>query len=142
MSDIEDKVYYHLKLITLSSTDTSNNIVIIVTELVKFIDNFRIEGDNKKKIIISVIKKFLSEENNSKYLPFDVCNHWEEYQTENGVTYWWNNVTDRSSWVKPEYQNVNIDYIINTVCSKLIDILISVDKRKIIIKKKSFCYVS
>jgi hypothetical protein len=132
-SVIEEKIQYHLELIT-SSTD---NIIFIITKLVKFIDNFPIEGINKKNIIISVIKKFLSDENNSKYLQ---DNQWEKHQSDDGQTYWWNNITDVSTWTKP---NSNVDYIINTICSPLIDILISVDKRKIVLKKNpSCCFVS
>jgi hypothetical protein len=36
----------------------------------------------------------------------------------------------------------NIDYIIDNICPNLIDILVSVDKRKVVIKKKSKCLVS
>ena len=127
MSDIEYKIQYHLKLIT-TYTDV-NNIIDITTKLVKFIDNFPIEGSNKKNIIISVIKKFLSEKND---------NQWEEHQSDDDRTYWWNNISDISTWTKP-----NIDYIIDTICSPLIDILISVDKRKIVLtKNKSCCFVS
>ena len=130
-SEIENKVQYHLKLITSSTDIDTNNIIIIVTKLVKFIDNFTIEGIIKKKIIISTITKFLSEQNN---------NQWEEHQNENGITYWWNKITDDSSWTKPIS---NIDYIINTICPSLIDILISVDKREITLRKKpSCCFVS
>ena len=98
-SDIEEKIFYHLKLITLSSMDISTNIVFIVTELMKFIDNYAIKGSEKKSIILSTIKKFLDDEN---------------------------------------YPNT--DYIVNTVCPELIDILISIDKRKIMIKKKVTCF--
>ena len=98
-SDIEDKIFYHLKLITLSSMDVSTNIVFIVTELMKFIDNYAIKGSQKKSIILSTIKKFLDDENYN-----------------------------------------NTDYIVNTVCPELIDILISIDKRKIMIKKKASCF--
>ena len=99
---MEKKLYYHLKLITLSSLDITSNIIFIVTELMKFIDNFNLSGIDKKNIIISTIKKFLSDENYS-----------------------------------------NTDYITNNICPELIDILISVDKRKIIIKKKpSCCFLS
>ena len=93
----------------------------------------------KKKIIISVIKKFLSDENNSKYLP---DNEWEEHQSDDGRTYWWNKITDDSSWTKPIVQSSNIDYIINTICSSIIDILISVDKRKIVLRRPPSCFVS
>jgi hypothetical protein len=62
----------------------------------------------------------------------------EEHQTEDGRTYWWNKITDDSTWSNP-----NVDYIIDTICSPLIDILISVDKRKIVLRKKpSCCFVS
>ena len=94
-SDIEVKLQYHLKLIT-SSTD---NIILIITNLVKFIDNFEIDGNTKKNIVIFIINKFLSD-------------------------------------------NTQKDYIINIICPSLIDILISVDKRKIILRKKPSCFVT
>ena len=126
-SDIEDKIQYHLKLIA----SETNNIILIITKLVKFIDNFAIEGAIKKTIVISAIKKFLSDENN----------HWEEHQSDDGRTYWWNKITDDSTWINPNIADV--DYVINTICPSLIDILISVDKRKIILRKKpSCCFVS
>jgi hypothetical protein len=100
-NDIEDKILYHLKLITLSSMDISTNIIFIVTELMKFIDNYNLKGIEKKNIIISTIKKFLEDEN---------------------------------------YPNK--DYITNTICPELIDILISIDKRKIIIRKNISCLSS
>lgn len=126
-SDIEDKIQYHLKLIA----SETNNIILIITKLVKFIDNFAIEGTIKKTIVISAIKKFLSDENNQ----------WEEHQSDDGRTYWWNKITDISTWMNPNIADV--DYVINTICPSLIDILISVDKRKIILRKKpSCCFVS
>ena len=41
-----------------------------------------------------------------------------------------------------EQKYENIEYIIHTVCPELIDILISVDKRKIMIKKRISCLSS
>ena len=98
---IEQKLYYHLKLITFTMTNLLNNIVYIITELMKFIDNYKIKGDDKKNMIISVLKQFLIDEN---------------------------------------YKQENILYIIDVIVPELIDILISVDKRRIIIKKKMSCF--
>ena len=100
-NDIEDKILYHLKLITLSTMDISTNIILIVTELMKFIDNYNLKGIEKKNIILSTIGKFLEDEN---------------------------------------YPNK--DYIINTICPELIDILVSVDKRKIMIRRNVSCLSS
>ena len=98
LTEIEDKIYYHLKLITLSSMDISSNIIFIITELMKFIDNYHIKGQDKKKVIVMTIKRYLEDENYP-----------------------------------------NIDYIVNTICPELIDILVNVDKRKITIKKRISC---
>ena len=100
-NEIEDKILYHLKLITLSTMDISTNIILIVTELMKFIDNYNLKGIEKKNIILSTIGKFLEDEN---------------------------------------YPNK--DYIINTICPELIDILVSVDKRKIMIRRNVSCLSS
>ena len=45
-------------------------------------------------------------------------------------------------YVYNDYRFLPIDYIINNICPDLIDILVSVDKRKVVIKKKSKCLVS
>ena len=99
---ISNKLFYHLKLLlSVDSINLSTNIIFIVTELMKFIDNFDLIGKDKKSIIINTIHKYLHDEN-----------------TEH-----------------------NIDYIINTICPELIDILISIDKRKIKIKQKMNCFI-
>lgn len=97
--DIEEKVYYHLKLIS-TDTDIKNNITFIITQLVKFVDNFTLPGFRKKELVISSIHKVLLEQKVDK-------------QT--------------------------IDYMINNLCPEMIDMLISVDKRKTSIKKKTIC---
>ena len=78
--------------------DISSNIIFIITELMKFIDNYHIKGQDKKKVIVMTIKRYLEDENYP-----------------------------------------NIDYIVNTICPELIDILVNVDKRKITIKKRISC---
>ena len=68
----------------------------------KFVENFNLEGVDKKSLIIQSIKKFLIYENMSSN---------------------------------------EIDIILNKVCPELIDILLLVDKRKIIIRKKLNCFI-
>lgn len=97
--DIEEKVYYHLKLIS-TDTDIKNNITFIIAQLVKFVDNFKIPGFRKKELVISSIHRVLDEQKVDKE---------------------------------------NIDYMINNLCPEMIDMLISVDRRKTSIKKKSIC---
>jgi hypothetical protein len=53
-SDIENKIQYHLKLIT----SETNNIIFIITKLVKFIDNFVIEGNIKKVLLFLQLRIF------------------------------------------------------------------------------------
>ena len=98
IEDIEEKLYCHLKLISTTGKDIKNNITFIITQLIKFIENFNIPGVKKKALIISTIHKFLIEQN-----------------------------VDQES----------INYIIDNLCPEMIEMLISVDKRKVSIKKKS-----
>lgn len=98
IEDIEEKLYCHLKLISTTGKDIKNNITFIITQLIKFIENFNIPGAKKKALIISTIDKFLIEQK-----------------------------VDQES----------IDYIIDNLCPEMIEMLISVDKRKVSIKKKS-----
>jgi hypothetical protein len=98
IEDIEEKLYCHLKLISTTGKDIKNNITFIITQLIKFIENFNIPGVKKKELIISTIHKFLIEQK-----------------------------VDQES----------IDYIIDNLCPEMIEMLISVDKRKVSIKKKS-----
>lgn len=95
-SDIESKVYYHLKLITLQTIDIKSSIVIIVTELMKFINNFDLDDTTKKNIIISSMRQFLTDK-----------------------------------------EEENIEYIVDYIIPELIDVLDSVDKRKITIVKNN-----
>jgi hypothetical protein len=99
---IENKIYNHLKIIISTKSINSNNIVYILTELMKFIEIFKIKGVDKKTIILATLKKFLIDEN---------------------------------------YKEEEIDFIINKICNEFIDILISIDKRKITIKKKFSCFI-
>ena len=73
------------------------NIIFIITELIKFVDHFKITGEEKKSLIISSIAIFLETENFCK--------------EEN-------------------------DFIVRIICPELIDILISIDKRKIKLRNK------
>lgn len=99
--EIEKKLFNHLGfLLSNDGISIMNNIVHVVTELMKFIDNFFIKGGDKKEIILTTLKKYLINEN---------------------------------------YDEQNINLIIDVVCPELIDILVSVDKRKIMIKKKLSC---
>jgi hypothetical protein len=102
-TDIYNKLYCHLELLTCSSNKFSinANILYIIADLMKFIDNFSIEGSEKKKILIDTLNKFLIEKNFS-----------ESY----------------------------INYIRKNICPGFIDILILVEKRKVVIKKKSNCF--
>lgn len=98
--NLETKLYYHLKLLTYTDPfSITKNIIYIITELMKFVNNFDIPGVDKKNNIITALKQFLEEQ---------------------GI------------------DSNEIKYIIDVICPELIDILVSIDKRKIIIKKKLF----
>lgn len=98
---LQKKIDYQLRLTTaMNNISPTKNIIFIITELMKYIDNFDLTGEDKKNIIISSIKTFLTNE-------------------------------------KINEQDIN--FIVNTVCPELIDILVSVDKRNITIKKKISC---
>lgn len=100
-TSLQKKIDYQLRLTTaMNSISPTKNIIFIITELMKYIDNFDLCGEDKKNIIISSVKTFLINE---------------------------------------KINDQDINFIINTVCPELIDILISVDKRNITIKKKISC---
>lgn len=99
---IENKIYNHLKIILSSKSINANNIIYIVTELMKFIEIFKIKGVDKKTIILATLRKFLTDE---------------------------------------KYTEEQIDFIIDIICKELIDILISIDKRKITIRKNFSCFI-
>lgn len=95
---IKEKILYHLRLtITMNNISPIKNIIFIITELIKFVDHFKITGEEKKSLIISSIAIFLETENFCK--------------EEN-------------------------DFIVRIICPELIDILISIDKRKIKLRNK------
>lgn len=95
---IKEKLLYHLRLtITMNNISPRKNIIFIITELIKFVDHFKITGKEKKSLIISSIAIFLETENFCK--------------EEN-------------------------DFIVTIICPELIDILISIDKRKIKLRNK------
>ena len=94
--EIEKQIYYHLNLITMQDKyDINKNIFYIILDLIKFIENFKLKGENKKKILIKTLHTFLKEKN-----------------------------------------YIHTEYLIQLICPSLIDILISIDKRKIILKKQ------
>lgn len=102
-TSLQKKINYKLRLTTvMNNISPTKNIIFIITELMKYIDNFDLSGEDKKTIIISSIKSFLIDE-------------------------------------KINEQDIN--FIVNTVCPELIDILISVDKRDITIKKQEICFL-
>ena len=99
--NLQKKIDYHLRLTTaMNNISPTKNIIFIITELMKYIDNFDLSGEDKKNIIISSVKTFLTNE---------------------------------------KINDQDINFIVNTVCPELIDILVSVDKRNITIKKKISC---
>ena len=96
--DIIKNLYHHLRLLTYTDHNSiTKNIIYVITELMKFLNNFNIKKDQEKEAIQIVLKQFLEEE---------------------------------------KYDQKEIDYIINSICPEFIDILHSVDERKIVIKKK------
>ena len=100
---IEDEIYTQLLNIMSGNKDMIfTNLIYIVTELMKFVENFNLEGVDKKKLIIESIRKFLIVEH---------------------------------------MNNPEINIILDKVCPELIDILLLVDKRKIIIKRKIRCFI-
>jgi len=99
--NLQKKIDYQLRLTTaMNNISPTKNIIFIITELMKYIDNFDLSGEDKKNIIISSVKTFLTNE---------------------------------------KINDQDINFIVNTVCPELIDILVSVDKRNITIKKKISC---
>ena len=101
--NLEEEIYEHLKLIISDKPDMIyTNLIYVITEMMKFVETFYMEGFDKKEFIIESIKKFLI------------------------------------------YQNINspeTDFILDTICPELIDILLLVDKRKIIIGRKLNCFI-
>ena len=60
---IQKKLNYQLRLTTaMNNISPTKNIIFIVTELMKYIDNFDLKGGDKKQLIISSIKSFLVSE--------------------------------------------------------------------------------
>ena len=70
--------------------------------MMKFVEKFNLNGDEKKKLILSTLEKYL----------YNVDLQLGEKH----------------------------DYILSTICPELIDILISVDSRKIKIRKQFKCF--
>jgi hypothetical protein len=99
---IQENIYTHIKdIVSGNSSMIYTNLIYVITELMKFIENFNTEGVDKKQIIIKSIKQFLIDE---------------------------------------QMNSEETDIILDTVCPELIDILLLVDKRKIIIRKKLNCF--
>ena len=59
--EIVDKLVHHIKILLNDFKINNKNILYILVELMKFIDNFNIENLDKKKLIIYCLKKFISE---------------------------------------------------------------------------------
>ena len=101
--NLEDTLFEHIKDIVSDNPDMIyTNLIFVITELMKFIENFNTDGFDKKGLIISSIKKFL------------------EYE---------------------KMKSEETDIILDTICPELIEILLLVDKRKIIIRKKLNCFL-
>lgn len=60
---IENKLIDHLNLIISTKQLDIMNFASIVVELIKFIENFSVDGKDKKAIVLSVITKFLEKQN-------------------------------------------------------------------------------
>jgi len=61
---IEQEIYDHLIQLVSGSTDmVYTNLVYIITELMKFAQNYEIDDEDKTELIISSIKLFLKNEN-------------------------------------------------------------------------------
>ncbi len=59
---IEDKMYEHLqRILSKKEVDIVKNMVYVVTEMMKFINNYLIEGIEKKQIIIKTIQTMMIE---------------------------------------------------------------------------------
>lgn len=100
---IQDEIVEHLKLIISDNPEMlTTNLIYVITELMKFVETFNMEGFDKKEFIIASIKKFLV------YSNLDT----EEF-----------------------------NFILDKICPELIEILLLVDKRKIIIRKKLNCFI-
>ena len=100
---IKDEIYNQIvSIISGNKEMIYTNLIYIITELMKFVENFNLEGLDKKTLIIISIKKFLLNEN---------------------------------------IGTSEIDVILDTICPELIDILLLVDKRKIIIRRKIRCFI-
>ena len=101
--NIAEDIYDHLKLIITDNPDMIyTNLTYVITELMKFVETFNMEGFDKKEFIIMSIKRVLNEMNIS---------------------------------------SSSTDIIIDKICPELIDILLLVDQRKIIIRKKLSCFI-
>jgi hypothetical protein len=99
----EQELLYHLKfLLSIGKTSLSTNMIYIVTEMMKFVEKYNLNGLEKKDLIISTLKTYL----------YSVDIHL-----------------------------ANQDYLLSTICPELIDVLISVDSRKIKIRKNFNCFV-
>lgn len=57
--EIVDNLVYHIKILLNDFKINNKNILYILVELMKFIDNFNIENLDKKKLIIYCLKKFI-----------------------------------------------------------------------------------
>jgi hypothetical protein len=98
----EKQLLYHLKfLLSIGNVSLSGNMIYVITQMMKFVEKFSLNGEEKKELILSTLKKYI----------YNVDLHLSEQ-----------------------------DYILTTICPELIDILISVDTRKIKIRKQFKCF--
>jgi hypothetical protein len=59
-NSFEEKLYHHLKLISDENKENiKNNIIFYLTEMMKFIDNFDLTGEEKKKKILLALQQYL-----------------------------------------------------------------------------------
>ena len=116
---IEDEIYKELKSILSGDKNMLyTNLIYIITQLMKFVENFNLEGTDKKTIIIESIEKFLTMENmNSPEL------------------------TVILNKVCPELIDILllVDKRKSSTGGRSVEDL--VDKRKIIIRKKISCFI-
>jgi hypothetical protein len=108
-----DKLYSYLSKILTNDTITKDNIIYLVINLMQVVDTYKIKGQEKKELTISVLKLFI--QNNIGDLSDD-----------------FNSDTNKN-------RNLLISYIENFLPS-IIDILISMETNMFSIKKDKGCF--
>jgi hypothetical protein len=69
---IIDKILSHIKLFMSEKYISSKNILYIIVELMKFIENFNIKNLDKKQIVIYSLKKFINLNGDSVIEPDEI----------------------------------------------------------------------